>query len=232
MKIYIITSDRYSFLVEGWLGLYDLFWDDPNNEIVVLGFDGKNVPEGVGFVSLGKQEEMKSWSSPLREYFSSVKDEHFFMCFEDHYLVDFVNQDLIEEAISWGGIYPEVDKVFLMVNNSKIDKPYRGNFFLTRDVPNALVTTSLLPAIWRRDWLLHLLEPDVPTPHAFEKLHNQKTLGCTTIQSRAPIYPVIDAVRKGEFSDMVFQEYGRGGNVDLSCLPVFREMRERWCLNK
>lgn len=206
--------------------LFQKYWNS-DLPINVLGFASPTVdlPDNFSFVSMGKQEDCSTWGTPLKKYLESLDDEYFFMAFEDHYLVDHVMTELFHEAFRYchdsGG---EIDKVYLARDDRRIVSHYKGNFYNTIDTPNCLVTTSLLPSIWRREYFLSLLEPDMRTPHDFEIRLNAKKLNCKTIQSKHIIYPNVDCYRQGKFNHRVFSMFAT--NKSYSCGPYDQPMRE------
>lgn len=237
MKYYILTSDKYNFLLEGYTELFNKHWDS-DIQVIVLGFDTPDVtlPDNFVFESLGKQSDWNTWSGPLIEYFSRVTDKYFFMSFEDHYLVDDVNTQLFQEAMSYCG--GSVDKVYLMIDNKTLREPYKGNFYNSLDEKGANVNNSLLPAIWKREFFLRLLDPNIKTAHEFEGVNNKKLNGCI-IQSKNIIYPSIDAARKGNFHLSIFNQFkqNKSYNVGPYTQPineddmlVYEKMYEKWKL--
>ena len=238
MNLYVLTSDRYNFLLEGYSKLFNQHWDD-HLIVTVLGFDPPKVdlPDNFRFHSMGKQKDYPTWSGPLIEYFSKCQDEYFFLCFEDHYLVNTVAKVLVEEIMRHLSGDRSIDKVYLMPDDSKIKSHYKGKFYESVDRPNALVTTSLLPAIWKKEFFMRLLSPSQKRPHDFEIQNNRKTLGCKVIMSRSIIYPSVDAVRKGNYNYSVFHQFEQAGSYKFGpyrqpmspgSVEVFRDMAKKW----
>lgn len=203
---YIITSDNYSFLLEGYIELWNRHWNDPSINIVVLGFDIPNLdfPKNIKFHSMGVQSETSSWSEPLISYFESVDDDYFFMSFEDHYLVADVDTELLNEAESYISSSGEIDKVYSFPDVEIDAGLYKGNFNLSADQSGALLPNSLMPGFWKRDFFMRILKETTPkTPHEFEGKNN-RTLGCKTIYPRDRVlYSSLDAMRKGKFDTKV-----------------------------
>ena len=72
MKIYVTSSNQYSFLLEPYSILFNRYW--PGQSVEVLGFDESLVPplpENFKFVSLGNQNS-GSWSDMLIPFFNSI----------------------------------------------------------------------------------------------------------------------------------------------------------------
>jgi hypothetical protein len=245
MKNYIITSDKYSFLLEGYTKLYNKYWHDITNENVVLGFDVPPVtlPHNFRFHSLGAQKNFVSWTEPLIKFFETIEDRYFLLCFEDHYILKKADAERLQEGLDYmeeGG----VDKLYLQPDyGSRITGPYKGNWFVSDTRPGALTTTSLLPCVWRKEYFLKLLylahDDGCPTPHHFEILNNRRSFqeNVILLTKDTTIYANLDAVRKGSFNDAVFRNYVKnrsGGdrvwmqNLDPEDIKVYYSMREKW----
>lgn len=222
MKHYIITSDKYNFLLEGYIELFKKYWNS-DIQVVILGFDTPDVilPDNFTFHSMGKQSDWNTWSGPLFEYFSNIDDEYFVLCFEDHYIVNDVNHQLMEEAISYCN--GDIDKVYLMIDGRTITGHYKGNFYNSLDTRGANVNNSLLPAIWKREFFLRLLDPTIKTAHEFE-MFNNKQLNGKIIQSNSIIYPNVDAARKGGYNISVFDQFNK--NKTYNCGPYMQPVNE------
>ena len=235
MKYYIITSDKYNLLLEGYAKLFNHFWDS-TIDVTILGFSRPDLtlPSNFKFHSMGKQSDWDTWSGPLIEYFNSIDDEYIFICFEDHYITDTVNTVLFNEALSYCD--GSIDKVYLMIENRTITSDYKGNFFNSQDSRGANVNNSLLPAIWKRNFFMKLLDSNIKTAHDFEAVNN-KQLGGNIIQSQNVIYPNVDCARKGNFNQPVFTEYNESKSYNCGAyrqhiqeiaMPVFYDMYNKW----
>ena len=136
MKNFIITSDKYSFLLEGYIKLFNKYWNGGDIHHTILGFDPPTIelPSNYTFHSLGKQKDNPMWSQTLIPFFKKIKESYFLLTFEDHFLVKEVNIELLKEGISLiekGG----VDKLILQndyssdkkgMPPSKIKEHYKG----------------------------------------------------------------------------------------------------------
>jgi hypothetical protein len=204
-----------------------------------LGFDYPKIelPNNFEFISMGKQSDFDTWSGPIIKYFNNTEDDYFFLCFEDHFIVDYVNMDLFNEGISYLKENNDIDKVYLTMDDRRIHSIYNGNFYNTIDIPHCLVTTSLLPSVWRKSFFMRLLDPAFKTPHQFEILNNPKILNCKVIQPNAIIYPNVDAVRAGRYNDKVFEYFKKGEGYDFGLfkqymrpevLKIFKDMKLKW----
>jgi len=242
---YIITSDGYSFLIEGYIKLFKKYWGETTEQNIVVGFETPSVlfPQNFKFHSLGSQNEFSSWTEPLIRFFEKIEDEYFLLCFEDHYLLKEVHKDRLEEGIGYMR-EGNVDKLYLQPDyGHRITRHYKGNWFVSDTRPGALTTTSLLPCIWKREYLLKLLHlahsKGCPTAHHFEIINNHYSFdeNIILLTKDVTIYANLDAVRKGAFNDVIFRNYAKnqsGGdrvwmqNLDPEDIKVFESMKMKW----
>jgi hypothetical protein len=171
------------------------------------------------------------------------------LCFEDHYLVDDFNLDVFSEGIQYIK-KDNIDKLYITGNDysHQIKCHYKGNWFLSKDAPNVLTTTSLLPSVWKKNFFLKLLttkknflskllnKNDIKTCHDFELVNNKYTLNCNTLMVKDyVVYPNLDCARKGKFNTDVFTSYRNHKTLgdkswmkNTSDIDVFEKMYIKW----
>ena len=96
MKIYVTSSNQYSFLLEPYSILFIRYW--PGQSVEVLGFDESlvpSLPENFKFISLGKQDS-GTWSDMLIPFFNSIDDDYFTLIMDDMLLMEYVDFAKIE----------------------------------------------------------------------------------------------------------------------------------------
>ena len=128
MNNYIITSDSYSLLLEGYIELFNKYCKKNIKHNIVLGFEDPDIsfPQNFSFHSLGNQKDAASWTEPLIKFFENIDDEYFLLCFEDHYLIKEINHERLEEGIRYMK-EGDVDKLYLQPDYShKITNHYKG----------------------------------------------------------------------------------------------------------
>ena len=245
MRNFVITCDRYSVLLEGYIELFRRHWTGLPVQTVILGFDKPDIifPKGFIFHSMGKQINYHQWSAPLITFFESIEDDFFLLCFEDHYLIKDVDSERLDEGLH---LMQEgnVDKLYLQPDYSdRIERHYKGNWYRSVDHPHAYTTTSLLPCVWKREYFLKLLrnvnEMGAIDPHYFERVNNEKSpLGCNVLLTKdTTIYANLDAVRKGHYNTSIFTNFKKnrsGGdrcwmkNITSEDMEVFQRMHSKW----
>ena len=246
LKNYIITSNKYSFLLEGYMELFKKHWGS-EVESVVLGFDKPDIElqENFSFHSMGNQDDGRGWCEPLIEFFESCTDDYFLMCFEDHYPIRPIKGEPRQRLIEGLGYLKEkrADKLYLMPDyHDRAASYFEGNWWISADAPHALTTTSLLPSVWRREHLLKLLkevlEKGGKNPHAFETTLNQgRTGGRELLTPEVCIYANLDAARGGKFNSVILDRWEASKNtgpqpwmqnVEEEDIDVFKRMKLEW----
>tara|TARA_R110000851_G_scaffold311850_1_gene472159 strand:+ start:193 stop:948 length:756 start_codon:yes stop_codon:yes gene_type:complete len=211
VKKILITSDKYSFCLDGFQELLSRHWKEEDIEFTVLGFaePKATLRKNFKFQSFGQEyNDASPWVDALMTYFPELEDDYFFLCFEDHYLIGDVNLELLNHAERIMQQDKEIGKVRLLPHyqcDNKLAGEYdeHFNFYLGRE--NIVSTTSLRPSIWRRDYFIELLtNPSrIMNPGEFEDKNQALFLADTKMlipKGDSPLYPDIDAFRKGSIN--------------------------------
>jgi hypothetical protein len=210
MKIFVLTSNKYKFLLDGFSHQFNKYWDN-SLDVNVLCFDKPEIelPNNFKIESLGKQPSKQNWSGPLIDYFSNFKDDRFFLCFEDHYLVKPVDQNLFNIANTFMDDNENIEKIWLLCKPTIKNESYSNKFYKWKRNSGCLIPSSLLPSIWRTKYFLELLNHN-KTCHQFET-ENKNTIGNRLViyPKEWPIFPSLDAMRHGDFNNKIFQNFNR-----------------------
>lgn len=247
MRKLIVTSNKYSFCIEGFQIQANKYWAD--NEFTILGFKEPNVElsENFKYETLGEQfSDNTIWRDALNPYFQNMEDEYFFLAFEDHFLIDDVNIEHFNRAEEIMKNDPSVGKVRLLPKYNFTDKnraeynnleEYDEVFYKAPKVAGIHMQSSLRPSIWRKEFFLKMLNQSgvVENPHQFE-IKNNGTIFSETVllpKNKYPIYPDIDAMR-GAGPNPVTTTHGHKpmNYYDLTLkeedLQVFLDVRTKW----
>ena len=155
-KSYDIWHITNHFLKKNWL----------DNNKIYLGANGEDrrefCPQDWIYINKGKDE---SFSKSLKSYIEEINDEYFILMLDDFIILNEVSNDLIEKAFKF---IKERNGVYLRLRpNPKGDKKI-DNYFSAINVNNQVpYITALQMAIWKKDFLLKLLEYDF-NPWEFE----------------------------------------------------------------
>jgi len=180
MKIYVTSSNQYSFLLEPYSILFNRYW--PGQSVEVLGFDESLVPplpENFKFISLGNQNS-GSWSDMLIPFFNSIDDKYFTLLLDDVVLMEYVDLEKIEflENEFKSG---QVQKAYLTCSQN--GPGFKRNFdsFVYKD--SVLDTNFLYPEEW---------PPNDPAGLKFEKKRTPRILEISqTADYRTTLHPAI-----------------------------------------
>ena len=143
------------------------------------------------------------WHKAISPYFEKIKDEHFFLAFEDHFLIDYVNAELFNEGAEIIKNDNTIGKIRLLPKYTEIDKEikeHNNNFYESVQKKATYTTTSLRPSIWKKSLFNKLIKDQrIITPHQFETVNingvfNERVL---LPKGNYPIFPDLDAMRQG-----------------------------------
>ena len=251
MRKIIVTSDKYSFCLEGLQTQMMKYWKEKDLEFTIVGFNKpkakllpnfKFIPAGVGI------NDRTIWRDALNPFFKNIKEDFFFLAFEDHYLIDDVDMGLIERCKEIMENSPNVGKIRLLPKYT----PGRGgdpsgvfntlesfdkDFYLAPRTLGVHVHSSLRPSIWRKDFFLGQLNHTsvVKNPHHYEALNNGVVFDQLVLipKKTYPIYPDIDAMRQGKPNPVVSTAGPKSMNyynliLKPEDLGVFNAVRNRW----
>lgn len=211
MRNLIVTSNKYSFCLEGFQKQANKYWG--GNKFTILGFKEPDVALGENFKyeTLGEEfSDNTIWRDALNPYFQNMEDDFFFLAFEDHFLIDNVNVEDFNRAVEIMKNDPTIGKVRLLpkynfTDNGRVNynnlEEYDEVFYKAPKVAGIHMQSSLRPSIWRKDFFLKQLNQAaiVRNPHEFE-IKNNGTVFTETVllpKDGYPIYPDIDAMRGG-----------------------------------
>jgi len=247
MKKIIVTSDKFSFCLDGLQTQMGKYWRGDDLEFTVLGFNEPKatLQDNYKFVKAGNGfSDNTPWREALNPFFQSIEEDYFFLAFEDHYLVDDVNIELLNKAEDIIKNDSEVGKVRLLPKyNHAVSAAFDNldsydDYFYVAPKTNAVhVHSSLRPSIWRKDFFLTQLNNPrgVTNPHNFETINNGTAFTEKVIipKHTYPIYPDIDAMRRGKPNEVTLSHGHKPMNyynltLKKEDLDVFTEVKRRW----
>ena len=247
MKKLIISSDKYRFCLKGMKHQLSKYWKEDNLHFRVLVFSPPDPPDCDLFFYRSVGENVSDdtpWHQALTGFFETLKEDYFFLCFEDHFLIGDVNIKLINKAKEIMLSDESVSKIRLLpkYQYDKSLEEYDANFWKAPTQASGYVHTSLRPSLWRKDFFLKLLKnpQGINTPFDFEYKNDFLIFSETTLipKDPYPIFPDLDAMRKGEPNSL---DLPRGeileGDIDMDYynltlkkedIEVFNEVRRKW----
>lgn len=166
MRAICATCDKYRHLIPGFCIQWRKYWNIP---VDILGFSRPDMPDDDAFAFHQLEPvETRSWTANLRDWISKHAGPRFVFVLDDYWLTEGVDRegiDLMEREVVKGAVKGDLS----------------GNtvYFQHRSLPNGLVEatqhaqyrTSTQPAIWRKEFMLSLLQGD-RNPWEFELQNN------------------------------------------------------------
>lgn len=241
MKKIVITSDKYSFCLDGFQKQVEKYWKGAKFEIMGFNEPKLQLFPSFHFKSFGKGFSDKSnWSDFLNPYFQNLEEDYFFLCFEDHFLIEEVNQEFMTRAEKIMEEDKTVEKIRMHppYNDRMSLEKYDEHFSLGFTGPHTYIATSLRPAIWRKNLFLKLLNNTnvkIRTPHEFEVYNDRIEIETKVLipHLKKPIFPDLDAMRQGKINPLAEKK----GNVDMDYyqlnlseedFQIFEETKKMW----
>ena len=171
--IYVWTSDTNIACLPAWAYLFNKFWCY-ETEVRVLGYTKPNfdLPENFKFISLGKQRGPKFWSNDMIDYYSNCEHEYFYAMFEDGFIIDHVNKEILDLAMKVA--FTNHKDTFFRFNLSldTQQRPHRilkhyNSFNLIEAAQGTHYRQSTQHSIWSKKRFLEKLRPNM-SPWDFE----------------------------------------------------------------
>lgn len=154
MKVIVPVADKYQYLMPVFCEMFNKYW--ANQDCVILCFNliSEKLPDNFEIISIGNDTQY--WTSNLRRYFSTFKEEYFILHLEDFIIYDYVKIDrlnVMEEEMRSGA-----DKAMLHSHLNVFADPLHDDVMLIRQ--DVEYRTSLHPAIWKTDYFMRFLQED------------------------------------------------------------------------
>lgn len=223
------------------------YWDEPDLRFKVLAFSPHNLPDCDLFshTTIGENfSDETPWYQALNAFFEELEEDYFFLCFEDHFLIDNVNIELFHKAEENMRLDKSINKIRLLpkYHDHRNLEEYDEDFWKAPIKAHGYVHTSLRPSLWRKDFFLKLLKNPlgINNPFEFEYKNDPLILFETALIPRDPypIFPDLDAMRKGGPNEVnLSQEKILEGDIDMDYynltlkkedIEVFDEVRREW----
>ena len=149
-------------------------------KVIIVGYKAPDfvLPPNVAFVSMGVDRTPRQWTNGLKRFMEGYSKDYFILHMDDHLLIDHVDSDKIDQLSALLERNTDIDKIMLHPFTSSMFVPFAT---ATRDLTlykceRGIGATTLMNAIWRRDYLLELLTDNL-SPHDFENQNNYQDYG-------------------------------------------------------
>ena len=181
LNIYISTSDAYHHCLQPFAYLFNKFWSS-DKKVTFLGYKIPNfeLPFNFSFISLGVQRGPKYYTEDLRTFFESIDDEYFIYTMEDQFILDYVNEDVIDKLSEY---LVDGDKVgnacltngIFQTTHGKKHKLYdkSSDYEIVKFSQDSEFRITCEWIIWNKDYLCRYL-PNGLSPWQFESISSNK----------------------------------------------------------
>lgn len=173
MRVIVTTSDKYLHILKPFSYLFNRYWGH-DQQVLIGGFTPPDfqLPGNFSFHSIGKFEDypIGKWSNGLIDLLDSVDDEAFILMLDDYLLKRPVDVLGVKMAYNYARQFGYVlrfdltwDRLFSYGARYPDEVPdygHLGHLDLVYSEPTREYHMSLMPAVWRRDNLLKVLQPD------------------------------------------------------------------------
>lgn len=169
LRVFVMTCDRYLWALKGFIHQFQKYWSTMQ-PVVIAGYalPDFTMPPNFVFRSIAPKDYGKDrWSTGLIEFLESVNDKHFILLLEDYWLCRMVNHLSIGTLYELCTIHPEIIRMDLTDDRLYAGDmgdfglvPYYGCNDIIYTPPTSPYQMSLQAAIWNREALLSILQPD------------------------------------------------------------------------
>ncbi len=201
MRIFVSTSDNYLHLLKKHSYFFNKHWH-PDQKVDVLCYKVPDfeLPPNYNIISLGSKSG-SSWTDPIREFITSIPEDHFVFLLEDLFIIQKVEFDLL------GRMCREIRHN--QASKAVLERQYHWRmepFFINSDFmvidQNAEYRMTLKPAIWRKEYFLKYLKPGYSIWDFETKNPEAKNDGAFILQSRGgDVLRTADAMKRGHRAD-------------------------------
>lgn len=162
MRIVCLTSNAYLNCVAPFAHYWNQF-AGAHYDVMVAGYESQPVhlPENFSFHSIGFQHD-HTWSSGLLKLLESLDEEHILLLLEDYFLCEPVDWRVVQSLRHLMSVDHNVVKCDLTDDRLKVPFTSKGFYGIARLIESeadAPFQASVQAAIWRRDFLMHILDP-------------------------------------------------------------------------
>lgn len=162
MRNIVLTSNAYVNVLPGFAYLVNKFY--PNQEFTVVRYDVRppKLPDNFKQFAVGQQSNY-SWSGGLRHYLEQIDDEFVLLMLEDYYLDKDVEINVIASLQNLMLTHNNIVKIDLTDDRMKVEHKDWGKhlsskqFDMIESSVNSPFLASVQAAIWRRDFLIDIL---------------------------------------------------------------------------
>jgi len=164
MNIYVQTCDKGIHIIEAFQYLFNRYWSE-EQPVTVLGYAEPEfeLAPNFSFVSLGKDTGPQI-GGQLIDFFSGIEDEHFVYTVDSQVIIRPVQIRRFKELARFIEGSAKVGRVAL-TGDMEVNQPQQlwriFNIGISLHSPVADYRMSAIWSIWRKDYFLRYLKPDM-----------------------------------------------------------------------
>jgi hypothetical protein len=173
VRVIVMTSDKYLPILRPFAWLFNKYWSS-EQEVLIGGYAAPDftLPDNFKFHSIGKIEDypIDKWSNGVIKLLSEIDDEAFTLMLDDYLITRPVDIRGVEMCHGYACQFGYTLRIDLTLDRLFAHGPrypgdisdygYLGHLDLIRSEPTSQYHMSLMTAVWRRDNLLKVLQPD------------------------------------------------------------------------
>lgn len=169
MKIYVTTCDKYLHTLIGFTYLFNKFWSSEQQvDILCYKLPNFKLPDNFILHSLGEEDKEnqknKIWTTGLIPFFEKIEDDYFIEMEADYFICKPVNLKLLnnmEYLIKNDLNIGKIDLTYIVKHHTHYVNRYEDGDNILVAADNAWYKSSLHAAIWRKDYFMQLLKPNL-----------------------------------------------------------------------
>jgi hypothetical protein len=205
--IYVLTSDKYLWLLRGFSHLFNIYWGT-DHEVTVIGFDSPStfvLPDNFGFLSVGEGDfPPEKWSDALLTALAYREEELFVLMLEDYWLTRRVDVSGVRYMYDYMAEHSDILRGDLtgdrLYAGGKFEIGTFGHLDLVETPHNTPYQISLQAGIWRRELMMKVLKPGT-SPWEFEMHTQPQPTGQRVIGSHQMPVRYCNVMKSGRVQD-------------------------------
>lgn len=154
MAIAVVSFDKYSDVWDVFALCINKYWKDRPYKTYLITNDASPKYNGIEIVKTGEEV---SWSYRVKKALETIREEYIMLLLEDYLISEDVDNDRVENALK----YMKSNAVdYLRIAPIPTIKNTKSGEFATALTSNMVYGVNLQAAIWKRDYLLKVINEE------------------------------------------------------------------------
>ena len=151
MAIAVVSFDKYSDIWDIFALCINKYWKNRPYKTYLITNDAHPIYDGIEIVNTGSEV---SWSYRVRKALELIKEEYVMLLLEDYLIDEVVDNGRVENTLNY---VKRNDLDYLRIVPIPVMKKSKSGEFATAITSNMVYGVNLQAAIWKRDYLLHVI---------------------------------------------------------------------------